>query len=234
VIDKRPLFQKLPSRWIDADGLKRFVWGPSGGDEIAALIVLTVIAHHIDRESGIARLSYSQIAEMASLSRAKVSAGLKILSTRGLIEATHERSSYQLSGYDPKARWAMFPVRGLYRNDVVEPFQDFKLRRRIELDALKLYYLFAARRNNNTRLALIGYEKITESTGVTANYIKPAVSLLAAHGLIHVEHVQSKESETGVVNGYRLTHLPWQPKTLATISTSTSDSTKAERGAVDF
>lgn len=227
-------FQKLPSRWIDAGGLKQFVWGPSGGNEIAALIVLAVIAHHVERDSGKARLSYTHITEMASLSRAKVSAGLKLLLSRGLIASLDGQSTYQLTGYDPKSGWAMFPVRGLYRNDVVDAFRDFKLRRRVELDALKLYYLFAARRNNETRLAHIGYEKITEYTGVTANYIKPGVSVLAAQGLIHIEHVRSKESDTGIVNAYRLTHLPWQPRILADFGSASSDATSTNDDALAF
>lgn len=221
---KLPQFQKLPSRWIEQGGLKQFAWGKKGADEIAALIVLAVIAHHIDRDSGIARLSYTELAEMASLSRAKISAGLKILVERNLISGpVTGRSSYQLENYDPKSGWAMFPAHGLYRNDVVEAFREFKLRRRVELDALKLYYLFAARRNNETRMAQIGYEKIAEYSGVTANYIKPALSVLAANGLIHIEHAQSKESSVGMVNGYRLAHLPWRPSVLATAGTSEGD-----------
>jgi len=221
---KLPQFVKLPSRWIEKGGLKQFAWGKKGGDEIAALIVLTVIAHHIDRDTGIARISYTELAEMASLSRAKVSAALKILIERDLISGpVTGRSSYQLENYDPKAGWAMFPVRGLYRNDVVDAFREFKLRRRVELDALKLYLLFAARRNNDTRLAQIGYEKITEYSGVTANYIKPALSVLAANGLIHIEHAQSKESNVGVTSAYRLAHLPWRPSVLATTGGSESE-----------
>lgn len=227
---KLPQFQKLPSGWIEKGGLKKFAWGKTGGDEIAALIVLAVIAHHIDRDTGVARLSYTELAEMASLSRAKVSAGLKILIDRDLITSTVAgRSSYRLENYDPKAGWAMFPANGMYRNDVVEAFREFKLRRRVELDALKLYFLFAARRNNDTRVAQIGYEKIAEYTGVTANYIKPALSVLAANGLIHIEHAQSKESNVGVTNAYRLAHLPWRPSVLATALAAEGD-----EGAISF
>jgi len=46
-----------------------------------------------------------------------------------------------------------------------------------------------------------------ESTGVTENYIRPALTVLGANGLIHVERLQSRESEMGVSNAYRLCNL---------------------------
>jgi hypothetical protein len=204
-----PHFVKLPTAWIDQGGLKAFKWGECGGDEIAALALLTVIAHHIDKDTGVARLSYDILMEKTSLSRAKVAAGLKILIARGIVEPSVDgRGSYRLAGYNPAAGWAMFPARGLYRNEVVEAFTELRLRRRAELDALKLYFLFAARRDNKLHLAKIGYERIAESSGVGTNYIRTAISVLAANHLVHVIHLPSSESGAGVVNGYRLAHLP--------------------------
>lgn len=204
-----PQFVKLPSGWIDKGGLKDFRWGEHGGDEIAALIVLAVIAHHIDPVTGIARLAYAQLMDKASLSRAKVSEGLKRLIAREIVESgVAGRSSYRLAGYDPKRGWSMFPARGLYRNDVVEAFTEFRLRRRSELDALKLYFLFAARRDNKRHVAMIGFDKIAEHSGVSTNYIKTATSVLAANNLLHVEHLKDPASGIGVINGYRLAHLP--------------------------
>lgn len=39
---------------------------------------------------------------------------------------------------------------------------------------MKLYFLFAARRNRETNMAQIGYGKIEEASGTTENYIKNA------------------------------------------------------------
>lgn len=204
-----PQFVKLPSAWIDKGGLRDFRWGKNGGDEIAALIVLAVIAHHMAPATGIARLGYDALMEKASLSRAKISAGLKILVLRGIIETNVlGRGSYHLCGYDPSRNWSMFPARGLYRNDIVEAFKEFRLRRRTELDALKLYFLFAARRDNTRHVAVIGFDKIAEHSGVSTNYIKSATSVLAANSLIHVEHIKDPSGGVGVINGYRLAYLP--------------------------
>lgn len=205
---KLPSFTKLPSAWINARGLMAFKWGPGGSDEIAALLVLTVIANHIAPETGIARLSYEQLAEMASISRVKVSAGLKILAARAIVDKTPDgRGSYRLADYDPTGGWAMFPAVGLYRHNVVEAFTEFRLRRRSELDAMKLYFLFAARRDRDTNLALIGYEKIEQYSGVPRNHIRAGLSLLTANNLIHVDRVQSEISDFGLASGYRLAHL---------------------------
>jgi DNA-binding transcriptional ArsR family regulator len=200
---------KLPSARIEEGGLRQFRWSQGqGADNTAALMALAVIAHHVEPESGVARLTYGEFSDMASLSRAKVSAGLTLLAERSLVDrATDGRSSYRLCRYDPKAGWAKFPAKGLYRNDVVAAFTEFRLRRAAELEALKLYYLFAARRSRETNMAKIGYDKIEEYSGVARNNIRRALSVLAANGLVHVEHCFSDQSEYGTANAYRLAHL---------------------------
>lgn len=109
--------------------------------------------------------------------------------------------------YDPRAGWAKFPAKGLYRNDVVVAFAEFRLRRAAELEALKLFYLFAARRSRETNLAKISYDKIEKYSGVARNNIRRALSVLAANGLVHVEYCVSDQSEHGTANAYRLAHL---------------------------
>lgn len=211
---KRPEWTKLPSAWIEDGGLRAFRWGgDEGSDNLAALMALMVIAHHIEPDSGIARLTYDELTDMASLSRPKISAGLGVLRRRNIVTPEPEgRSTYQLTGYNPAEGWAMLPARGLYdHNGQVAAFTEFRLRRRAELDALKLYFLFAARRSRQLNMAKISYPKIEEFSGVAENYIRPALTVLGANGLIHVERMQSAKSETGVANGYRLTHLhPYQ------------------------
>jgi DNA-binding transcriptional ArsR family regulator len=200
---------KLPSAWIEEGRLREFRWTQGqGSDNTAALIVLAVIAHHVEPESGISRLTYGSLSDMASLSRAKVSAGLTLLETRSLIDREPDgRSSYRLCCYDPAAGWAKFPAKGLYRNDVVAAFTEFRLRRAAELEALKLFFLFAARRSRETNSAKISYDRIEEYSGVIRNNIRRALSVLTANGLVHIEHCSSELSEYGTANAYRLAHL---------------------------
>jgi hypothetical protein len=87
------------------------------------------------------------------------------------------------------------------------PFRDFHLRRRAELDALKLYYLFIAFRDNATNETFISYDKIAEYTGVERGNIKRGQSLLVTHDLVNVDYARSNASEFGVKNSYRLVGL---------------------------
>jgi hypothetical protein len=89
-----------------------------------------------------------------------LSAGLDVIEARHLVErAVVGRGTYRLVGYNPDRGWAKFPAAGLYTNGVVALFDGFHLRRRAELDALKLLFLIAARRDRATNLAKITYEK---------------------------------------------------------------------------
>jgi hypothetical protein len=142
------------------------------------------------------------------LCRTKVARGLDILVRHGvLIRLPAVRGAYQLTGYDPIKGWGKLPARGLYRHDHIAAFQDFHLRKVAELDALKAYFAFVARRDNNTNVANISYEKLEVYAGIPRNRIKSALSVLAVAGLVYVEHLPSFTSEYGVANAYRLAHL---------------------------
>lgn len=200
---------KLPSLWIESNGLRDYRWARGeGADNLAALMVLTAISHHVDPESGIARLTYDELCAITTLSRAKLSAGLGVLAERGRIERKPEgRGTYLLTGYNPAIGWAQFPANGLYRHGTIAAFTNFRIRLPVELEALKLYFLFASRRDRNTNMAKITYDKIEIYSGVARNNIRRAISLLAANDLVHVEYVPSAISENGIANAYRLAHL---------------------------
>lgn len=201
---------KLPTDWINEGGLTRLRWGGSsiGADNIAALMTLIVIAHHADRTSGIAKLTYDALCRASSLSRAKASCGLSVLEGGNLIEREpFGRSTYMLKSYSNTGGWAKLPARNLYNHDRISAFSELTLRRPVELHAIKLYLLFIARRGNDTNMAHISYDKITEYTAIERNNIKSGISLLAALGLVHVEHVPSTTSQFGISNGYRVAHI---------------------------
>jgi DNA-binding transcriptional ArsR family regulator len=198
---------KLPNGWIEAGGLKEFKWGPGvGSRNVAALILLAVIAHHTDTDTGIARVTYDELGARASLSRSMIAAGLKVLEERGLV-VRNGRSIYQLSSFNPNERWAKLPAAGLYNNDSAIAFREFQKRKRVELDALKLYFLIASRRSKELNLALLTYENMEARTGVLRHRIKHAITLLAAAGLIHIEHLPRRGGDQGIVSAYRLTSL---------------------------
>jgi len=200
---------KLPSRWIENAGLREFRWlRGEGSNNLAALMALAAISHRADADTGIVRLTYDALCEATTLSRSKLSVGLSILVERGQLErGVDGRSSFRLAGYAPKSGWAQFPAAGLYREGTIYAFQHLHLRQPAELDALKLYFLFASRRDRETNVAKITYEKIELYSGVGHNSIRRALSWLSVQGLVYVEHVPSTVSENGVANAYRLAHL---------------------------
>ena len=203
---------RLPSEWINNEGLKQLRWDRGlGADNIAALMLLIAIAHRAEQETGGSHATYDDLAQATHLSRAKISAGLDVLEAIGVLSRQPEgRSSYQLVDFNLSGGWAKLPARKLYglaKTSGIDAFREFTLRRPAELNALKLYLLFAARRGTDTNLANISFDKITAYSGVDRPRIKQALSVLAVAGLVHVERIPSELSEYGVSNAYRLTHL---------------------------
>lgn len=200
---------RVPTDWIDEGGLKRLLWiQGEGSDNVAALMSLTVIAHHADENTGLARITYEEMCGFTGLSRAKMSGGLGVLERHNVITRNVAgRSTYLLTRYKREGGWGKLPAKGLYSCGIIAAFEEFTLRRSAELNALKLYYLFVQRRDNKTNMANISYEKIHEYIGVDRNKIKQGLSLLAALGLVHIEHVPSEQSKYGISNAYRLAHL---------------------------
>jgi hypothetical protein len=201
-------WMRLPSGWIERGGLSQFSWQHrgEGADNTAALMALTAIAHNVDPDSGVSRITYDRLCEITDLSRAKLSNGLSLLKKLKVIEARPEdaRSTYRLSDYDAARGWAKFPVRSMYSGGRIIAFKEFKLRRVVELDALKLFFLFVSRRDQRSNCANVGYEKIVEYTGIKRDRIKSAISFLASLSLVYVEHVPSNSNAYGISNAYRI------------------------------
>ena len=206
-----PSWVIFPSGWVRNGGLQRFRWNPSSGSTAtAALMLLAVIAHHADPITGKATITYDHMHRATGLSRLKISAGLRWLEHENVLEpaSSDRRSTYAIAGYAPARAfggWAKLPAKRMYNAaGNITAFQDFKLRSRVELDAMKLYFLFAAFRDGSTNVANLSYERITQYTGIERNSIKPALSFLAANVMVAVDQLQSSTNEHGVSNTYRV------------------------------
>lgn len=199
---------KLPSAWIEAGGLKAFMWKEGRSGHTAALMLLLAIAHHAREEDGVARLPYDDLERITQMSRTKIAEGLRYLESKGLIVRSPEgQSTYQLAGYDKDRGWAMLPARSLYASGEMKGFSGFHLRQRSELDALKAYLAFAARRDRSSNAAYITREQLHQYAGIPEGRITAAISLLAAASLIIVEQHQSRADPSRIAQAYRLTHL---------------------------
>ncbi|AEH81154.1 hypothetical protein I7G86_19450 [Sinorhizobium meliloti] len=204
-----PEWVRFPTHWIEEKGLASIVWKKEeGSDGTAALLCLIAIAQRVD-EHGIARVTYDDLERATSRSRAKVAAGIATLEKWGLVtKEVAGQSTYFLEGFDPGGGWAKLPARALYGKDgAITAVKEFRLRRPVELHALKLYLLFVSRRDRKVNLAVINYETIESYTGLQSLQIRRAITYLSALNLIHVERVKSWESDIGKANAYRLVGL---------------------------
>lgn len=144
------------------------------------------------------------------LSGTKIADGLDILDERSLIVREPEgRSTFQLTEYDRgQGGWCMIPAKALYsKSNGIRAFADFHLRRRAELDGLKAYLAFAARRDRKDNRAHMTYEQIEDYTGISGGNIKAATSLLVINNLVVVDQRESSAHDRGMSFSYRLTHL---------------------------
>lgn len=199
----------LPTGWVHDRELRSFRWADgTGSANTAALMALMNIAHFVD-DDGNAKLTYNQICDATGLSRAKLSQGLSVLCERRLIDRTlGGRSAFRLVGFNPREGWGKLPARRLYgKSGAITAFSDFTLRNLAELNALKIYYLLVAFRDNASNLAHLSYDKFEEIAGIDRARIKTALSILINAGLIHIERVPSTVNEYGMSSAYRLVGL---------------------------
>lgn len=196
---------RFPSEWIASGNLKQFAWKQVGTRGIAALRIYTVLAQRLRDDNGVVRASYEALTENANLSRPSVSAGLRLLEQRGLIhtgEAAGGKGRYKFPGYNPNKGWAKLPAQKLYDGAQFRPFKTWHMRSKVELHAMRLYLLIAARRNNEFNEAFLTYEKIHEITGMKDEQITSGFSLLSASSMIYVTN-HNREGH-GVARGYRI------------------------------
>lgn len=210
---------KMPSYWIrDSDSypMRGLKWiGNSKSDNIAALMLYIVLVQNCNQEdavgdklAGTCSLTYTQLNSICGLSRAKISGGIKKLKKLDVISeiGIGRDNLYRIENYNNKSGWAKLPAKGLYDKGLneVSVFHQFHLRSKNELNALKIYLLIVAFRTDSTNYAQLGYEKISEYSGMPRNDIRKALSFLINWGLVNIER---KEGEMYSYNMYRLSYL---------------------------
>ncbi|MEH6458954.1 helix-turn-helix domain-containing protein [Chitinimonas sp. JJ19] len=117
-------------------------------------------------------------------SRSLISQGLRRLEQLKLLArlGSHQKRRYRLTCSQPG--WFKLPCQAIMRAGVISPFENFTLRSRHELHALKVYLYLAARRDNNQGFSLASYENISEKTGVPKRHMHKALVMLTACGLL--------------------------------------------------
>ena len=212
------IWVKIPTQWIlDKENLPlaKFKWiGVNKSDFISALMIYIIIAHHANSERnmyfssiGCARLSYTNIGILSGLSRAKISSGIKVLEQNGLIKKEQYKKTnvFEMQNYGVSG-WAKLPAKSLYDDKLqrILPFHKFTLRSKVELNALKLYLLIAALRDNKKNHATPSYSTISSYTGIPQNDIRSSISFLINLNMIHVDKFGDYNVPEKRNNFYRL------------------------------
>lgn len=203
---RKPEWVRLPTAWIEAKGLRTIRWDARGADNVAGLMMLVAIAHRMDQTEGAGRVTYDELQAATGLSRTLISGGFQMLTEAGLVTRVG-KSVLSLAAFDPIASYAKLPVRQLYDGAEIIAFRDFTLRNRAELDGLKLYLLFASRRDRTANVTNLSYDKIDGYAAMDRTRIKRAIDLLVVRNLVRVDQRPSRVSELGMSHGYRLTGL---------------------------
>ncbi|MCP6612311.1 helix-turn-helix domain-containing protein, partial [Klebsiella pneumoniae] len=84
-----------------------------------------------------------------------------------------------------RSGWCKIPVRAITSEGghAITPFEDLKLRRKVELHALKIFIYLASVRDNYTEYSLASYQTISSAVGITEKDIQRALALLSLVGL---------------------------------------------------
>jgi hypothetical protein len=212
----------MPSFWLRDQSsllLPAMRWtGPQKADQIAALMLYMVLVHHandkpnaISPEIGTCSMTYTQLSDVTGLSRAKVAGGLKVLLSLGVILAVGagRNNVFKITNFENRGGWGKLPAKGVYSKDLrkVEAFHAFHLRTKNELNALKVYLMIVALREDATNFAKVGYAKLSSYTGIHRNELKSAISLLINLNLVQVDSGASDVNQYATVNMYRPCHL---------------------------
>ncbi|MBY6188455.1 hypothetical protein KUV89_17705 [Marinobacter hydrocarbonoclasticus] len=136
-------------------------------------------------------LTYEQLCERCSLSRALVSAALKKLSKMELIliGGTTRKKKYIINA-EVRVGWCKLPKKALLgEGRKITAFQCFSNRSRRELDALKLFIYLLSIRPNDSEFIEVTKGIISERTGISLRNVDQAVNFLQSAELLDLVEV---------------------------------------------
>lgn len=209
-------FSRLPTWWIhnsktNRKGLfessilqKNFTaHGNLIGKNISALKCYLALVSHINFHTGVSTLTYSQLEEIAGLSRPMVCKGLYCLERNDLLKIKKDgrNNIYEiqisLADFD---LWAKLPTH-IIRNKL----RFIPSRGKITLTALKIYLLLLAIRNNSETGTSAPYDYLEENLSIQRKYINKSLNLLMIFDFIDVIKLNSENQEqTHTYNKFRL------------------------------
>lgn len=207
------MWAKLPIRWVHNRGLANFV-GRSfknvqtasdsivevmrevddemlRNESIAALRLYLVLCCRADYKTGLAKVTYKDLIQLAKMSRGVISRSIKRLEKEGLIQREKQAlklgSVISIQGWNEgKYAWGKVPKRWLYNGNkgrmlLLAEFNYSKA----SFYALKIFIaILAYRDNTRAGIATISYDKISSMTGVPRHHVADAITQLYQMDLI--------------------------------------------------
>ena len=208
---------RLPTGWIREGGLKSISWSNQGSGGIAALQLLIAIAHEtvhkntgsstFDYAPASVQMSYDTLSTRAYISRALISKGKQLLREKNIISVAGVKpEKYSLAVLEHDAKWGKLPVKHLVDKQLnISPFKYFTHRKKVELNALKVFLLIVAFRDNKVNYAVMSYLAIEKLSGVDRNDIRAAISWLCSVSMIYIRCEVSEVLESNnTINMYYL------------------------------
>lgn len=181
-------WSKMPSRWIADRGLRHFTSSEAGVNAAALKLYMALAMFANFKPSpnnpvpGFARLSFSELEDLCDISRRYVASGIRRLELLQIIEIEpiSNAHGYRLVGYGDLG-WAKLPRSHLLDQN---RFRHLGVRGNLHLNALKIYLALATFRSNESREALLSYDKIELYTGMPRPRIRAAIDVLINHDWI--------------------------------------------------
>lgn len=186
-------FSKLLTGWTRTTGkdLRAFAGGSSTGASIAALKCLLAVSIQADFKSDSATVSYNDFEALTGLSRPMIKKGLDVLFGLKLLSVSKGYAHKYTVEAVTDTYWAKIPTELLKRN-----LKDIGNRGAVQLGALKLYILLAAKRNNSYDWTALTYKNMEEYTGIRRADIRASLSVLYSARLLHADTVTVEDHES--------------------------------------
>ncbi|HHR6081260.1 TPA: hypothetical protein ACS7ZY_003670 [Providencia alcalifaciens] len=205
-----PSWAPMYSWWILDGTMKKLRWEDDSlgkpSDKVAGLVIyiaLVMISMGV-LSGGTVKITYTRLSELTGLSRDLIRRGTGVLVAIGVINVERDgrNNIYKIVNASElkKGGWCKIPVKHLLNENgkSIDAFKELKLRKKVELHALKIFLYLAAIRENHTEYSQATYPTIRNAVGVPDRDISRALTLLQLVGLL--QRVSTEKVENGKLN----------------------------------
>lgn len=189
-----PKWAPMYSWWIQDGVMHRLHWRTDElgrpSSKMAALMVYIAITIKVSEGgSGLStKITYNKISEITGVSRQLIREGILILEKLDIIsiQKVGKNNIYSLINNRSQGGWCKIPVKAIMSEDgrFITPFEELKLRRKVEFHAIKLFLYLASVRDNHKEYSMASYETISKAIGISNTDISRALTLLSIVGIL--------------------------------------------------